>query len=134
MAINFNRLEEISRALKPLHQTGKKFHTCFAYHGNKLISIAANDYSKLHPAHKWGEYKNTKFNGEYCSGVHAEVKNLIKLGLEDCSHLTFVNIRIDNNGEPAISKPCANCERVLRQIKIRQIWYYDGEKYVKEKY
>lgn len=134
MAINFKRLEDITRAMKPVYQTGKAFHTCFVYYGNRLLAVTHNDYTKLHPYHKWSVYQPTREGTKYVSGLHAESRALIKLGLEDCSHLTFINVRVNNNNQPAISKPCKNCERLLRQIGIKAIWYYDGEKYVKEKY
>lgn len=134
MAINFKRLEDITRALKTSKQSGKSFHTCFVYHGSKLINISTNNYGKLHPYHKWSVYESTRVGSNYQAGIHAELKTLISLGLEDCSHLTFVNIRINNQNLPALSKPCKNCERILRSINIKSIWYYDGLKYVREKY
>jgi hypothetical protein len=134
MAINFNRLEDITRALKTQKQSGKSFHTCFVYHGSKLINISHNNYDKLHPYHKWTIYKPNKDTGNYNAGIHAELQSLVSLGLTNCSHLTFVNVRVDNNDKPAISKACKNCERLLRTIGIKAIWYYDGVNYVKEKY
>ena len=133
MAINFKRLENLAKALKPLNQSGQSFHATFVYHGNKLICIANNDYSRLHPYHKFGQYIATK-NGNYIAGLHGETAALIKMGLEDCSHLTFVNVRIDNKGNAAISKPCLNCQRLLTQTGYKSIWYFDGTTYVKQKY
>jgi hypothetical protein len=129
MAINFKRLEEIAKALKPVHQSGKSFHVTVVYRKNKMLCIANNNYNKNHPYHKFGEYAATK-GGDYMAGIHSETAALIKLGLEDCSDLTFVNLRIDNNGNPAISRPCDNCQRVLDQIGYKKIWFYDGKQYV----
>lgn len=130
MAINFQRLEEITRALKPSQQTGKSFHTTFVYRGSKLLCIANNNYNKNHLHYRFGAYQPTKSGSKkYIACLHSECAALIKLGLEDCSHLTFVNCRVDNNGNPAISKPCANCQRVLNQVGYKKIWYYNGEKY-----
>lgn len=130
MAINFNKLEEITRALKSSKQTGKSFHTTFAFRGNKLLSIGINNYNKHHPSHKFGKYKPTKGSGIYVPGIHSEVSALIKLGLEDCSDITFVNFRINNNGTLANSKPCLNCKRVLEQVGYKKIWYFDGSKFL----
>ena len=131
MQINFKRLEEISKALKPVHQSGKSFHVTAVYRKNKMLCIGHNNYNKDHPYHKFGEYHPIK-GGKYSAGIHSEISALIKLGLDDCSDLTFVNLRIDNNGKPAISKPCDNCQRVLDQIGYRKLWFYDGEKYVNQ--
>lgn len=136
MAINFKRLENISKALKPVHQNGRSFHVSFVYNKKKLVCIANNDYNKQHPYHRFGKYKS-KYDdrqNEYVPGVHAECSALIKMGLEDCSHLTMVNIRVDNNNKPAISKPCSNCEALLRQVGIKKVWYFDGVEYICEKY
>lgn len=129
--INFKKLEEISRAMKGSLQTGKNFHTTFVFDKSKMICIANNNYSKHHPYHRFGHYRNTKNTGSYNPGLHSEVASIIRMGLEDCSHLTFVNIRIDNNGNPAISKPCVNCQNLLNEIGYKNIWYFNGEKYEK---
>lgn len=131
MAINFNRLEEISRALKPVHQSGRTFHVTFVYKKNKMLCIGHNNYNKKHPYHKFGVYKPFKDGGEnYVAGIHSECAALIKLGMEDCSDLTFVNIRIGSDGNAAISKPCDNCQRLLNEVGHKRIWFYDGSRYV----
>lgn len=131
MAINFKRLEDISRALKPKLQNGRTFHTTFVYHGNKLLAIGVNDHTKEHRRKLFGKYQPTKeSDGEYIPGIHSEISSLIKLGLEDCGHLTFVNLRIDNNGDPAMSKPCLNCLGVMENISFKKFWYFDGNNYV----
>jgi hypothetical protein len=134
MAINFKRLEEISRALKTTEQTGKCFHTTFIFHGSKLLSISKNNYTKSHRSHKYGEYVSRRGVGTYTAAMHGELSAILKLGLTNCSHLTFVNIRIDNNNNPAKSKPCINCQRILDSVGYKYLHYYDGEKYIKEKY
>jgi len=131
MAINFARLEEITRATKVGLQTGKSFHTTFVYKGSKMLCIASNNYNKSHRHHKYTEY--TKPEGNYKPSLHSEIGALIRLGLTNCSGLTFVNIRIDNNGKAAISAPCNNCARVLKSIGYKNLWYYDGKQYIKEK-
>lgn len=134
MAINFSRLEDITRAMKPLYQSGKSFHTTFVYHGSKLITIGNNSYDKQNLYYRFGQYKSNRTQGNYKAGLHSEISSLIRLGLEDCFHLTFVNVRLNNLGETAISKPCSNCLRNLRAVGYKNLWYYDGEKYIKEKY
>lgn len=131
MALNFERLEDIARSLKPVHQSGRNFHATFVYRKNKLICVAHNDYTKIHPYHKFGRYKSKYIGAEYCPGIHSECSALIKMGLEDCSDLTFINVRIDNRNKAAVSKPCINCQGILNQVGFKKIWFYDGSKYVK---
>ncbi len=133
MTINFKRLEEIAKALKPVRQSGRSFHVTFVYKKNKMLCVANNNYKKSHPYHRFGKYKSKKTNvGHYQAGIHSECAALIKLGLEDCSDLTFINIRISNNEEPAISKPCKNCQFLLDRIGYRALWYYNGKRYIQK--
>jgi hypothetical protein len=125
------RLEEIARSLKPARQSGRAFHVTAVYRKKKLVCIAHNDYNKRHRHHKFGVYAGDHPGSDYQSGIHSETAALIKMGVEDCSGLTFVNIRIDNKGAPAISKPCKNCQRLLDSVGPKEVWYYDGEKYVR---
>jgi deoxycytidylate deaminase len=130
MAINFQKLETITRALKPFHQTGRAFHTTFVFNKKKLVCIANNDYSKQHRYHKFGHYKSKYQAGSYRAGIHSECSALIKMGIEDCSHLTFVNVRIDNGDRVAVSKPCENCQALLKNIGYKKLWYYNGQRYI----
>ena len=132
MAINFQKLETITRALKPIHQTGRAFHTTFVFNKKKLVCIANNDYSKQHRYHKFGYYKSKYVKGNYTAHIHSECSALIKMGIEDCTHLTFVNVRIDNDDNVAVSKPCVNCQALLESIGYKKLWYYDGERYITE--
>ena len=132
MAINFDRLEDISRSLMSHKRTGKSFHTTFIFSGNKMLKIGINNYDKQHKSNKYGNYTPTRGDSyNYVAGIHSEISAIIKIGLEDCSHLTFINIRIGCNGLPAISKACANCQRVLNQIGFKRLYYFDGVKYQK---
>ena len=128
--INFHKLENITKALKHTHQTGRSFHTTFVFNKKKLVCIANNDYSKQHRYHKFGHYKAKVNTGNYIAGIHSECSAIIKMGLEDCSSLTFVNIRIDNRNEVAVSKPCDNCQALLNSIGYKKIWYYNGTEYI----
>lgn len=118
---------EITKCLKKDKESGRSFHSTFIYDKNKLLSIGFNSYKKLHRSHKFGVYKGTKDNPEqYVAGIHSEIDAIIKLGRTDCSRLTFINIRIDNNDCPNISKPCENCFRVLQSLGFKQIYYFDS--------
>jgi deoxycytidylate deaminase len=118
---------EITRALRQDKESGRSFHTTFIFDKNKLLTIGFNNYKKLHRHHKFGAYKGTKDNPDkYIAGIHSEIDAIIKLGRTDCSKLTFLNIRIDNNNKPNISKPCENCFRVLQGLGFKQIYYIDS--------
>ena len=118
-----DRYIEITRALKEKKQNGRSFHTTFIFNKSKLLSIGWNDYSKEHRRHKFGTYTPNKGSGNYVSGIHSESSAIIRLGEEDCSDYTFLNVRVDNNGEINIAKPCHNCFRLLQQVGFKRlIW------------
>lgn len=127
------RYIEIAYALKPASQTGQFFHLTFVCSKKKILAIGINNYHKILDSRKWGEYKPCKTDNvsSYRPGIHSEISALIKLGREDCSDLDFFNIRIGNNGEVMVSKPCLNCQRVLNQIGYKNIYYFDENKVLK---
>ena len=118
---------EIARALKPSNQTGQYFHTTFIYRKRKALAIGINNYNKINLASRWGEYLPCKNDGptRYIAGIHSEISALIKNGLEDCSDLDFFNVRIGNNNQIGMSKPCKNCQRVLKQVGFKNLYYFD---------
>lgn len=128
----FNRLIEISKALKPKRSTGRAFHTTFAVRNRRIIKIGINDYNKIHPAYKYGEYYSYKeFGSVYRPSIHSEIKMLIRLGEEDLSQYEIVNVRINNNNVPAMSAPCPNCARVLKALNPKAIYYSTDKGYEK---
>lgn len=122
-----NKCIEITKALREERGSGRSFHSTFIFDKGKLLSIGFNNYKKLHRHHRFGLYKGTKDNPErYVAGIHSEIDAIIKLGRTDCSRLIFINIRIDKNDHPNMSKPCENCFRVLQGLGFKQIYYIDS--------
>ena len=71
-----------------------------------------------------GKYVGYKKNPEnYSPCLHSEVSAIIRLGENDCSKYTFVNVRIDNNNKINIAKPCQNCMNVLAAVGFKKILY-----------
>lgn len=108
--MNFDRLVEISRALKDEKQTGKQFHTTFAIRKNKILAISFNDYTKTHPLtiNYVSRFGNTH---TYTASQHSEQKiygRIMKMGF-NCNDLVFVNVRITNGNQLGLSAPCPNC-------------------------
>ena len=115
--------------MKPKVQTGKSAHTTFAIRKSRIICIATNNYKKIHNEKRFGKYENWKgFESEYKPCIHSECSALLKLGEEDISDYEFLNIRVDNNGKPNMSRACVNCERVLKSFGgPRRMFYSDSE-------
>lgn len=105
---------------------GRTFNVTFAYRKSKLLSIGINNYNKLI---KYIHQFNTvyKMAGEksYKPCLHGEISCLLKLGYEDCWDIDFFSVRINKNKKCCCSKPCLNCEAILRQVGFKHVWYFD---------
>lgn len=120
----FNRLVDISKAMKSRCQTGMRFHTTFFLKKSKVICIGFNDYNKKHLSHKYGEYKAHKFcKDPYRPSLHSECACIIKFGETDLSSYEVCNVRIDNNSQLSLSKPCPNCFKLLSSLTPKRIYY-----------
>ena len=123
-----NSYIELAKAMKPAKQTGQFYHITVICKKRKVIAIGFNNLCKRHPSHKWGEYiaYKTNYPEHYAAGVHSELSAIIKCGHEDCSQFDFFNIRINNHNEVAPSKPCLNCQRILKQVGYNNVYYFDN--------
>lgn len=122
------KVRELAYAMYGKYRTGKQFHLTCIFDGKKLIAIGWNDYRGHHPRHRFGEYKAYKSNSEdYQPSVHSEVAALIRLGEQTTKKYTFINVRIGPNGQINLAKPCANCQRVLKdQVGFKRFYYSDA--------
>lgn len=122
-----NWLINIARNLKISHQTGDNFITCFALKGNKILTIACNNYEITHPEAKFGKYRTTRSTDKkyYKACLHAEIAAIKQLGAwrTDFHKIELFVVRIGNEKDmPAlIAKPCINCERVIKQYRFKRV-------------
>lgn len=124
---------EISYALKGKKQTGRQFHITFAFYKNRIHAIGINDYHRHHPRKRFGVYKAFKGNNDYYQpSLHSEIDALIKLGENNCKQFTFLNVRVGNNGNINLAKPCENCQEVLKQINFRKFYFTDSNGKIQE--
>lgn len=104
--------------------------------GKRIISTGFNS-NKTHPLqHKYNIYRN--FN-DYASSVpleHAEVHALSHLIGKKLPWDTFSIFvyREFKDGTPACSKPCEACDKLIKELGIKNIYYVDKNgNYVKER-
>lgn len=107
---------------------GRTFNVTFATFHGKVLSIGWNDFSR-HIRYVKQFKTNVKHYGEpsYNLSLHGEISCLLKLGYEDCSDIDFFSIRIDRNGHCCNSQPCKNCERILRMVGFKHVYYFDND-------
>lgn len=121
--INYTKLEEITRALEPAHRGVQRcFHTCFMIRKGKIVSVGWNSI-KSHPINLKYNYTNRQGKNIGSSvGTHAECSALLKYGQEDCSDITFVNLRIDMNSKLNSARPCSGCAHFISQVGFKGVF------------
>lgn len=103
--------------------TAKTFHTTFILKKNKIQKIGINN-DKTHPANLKYRYEGKDGTDiRRFVGVHSELSAILKYGKEDCSDCVFINVRIDRNGDTAISKPCMGCQDLLKQVGFKRLFF-----------
>lgn len=87
------------------------------FSGNNLLSIGFNLMTKSHPQSQIGDY-NVR--------VHAEQMALIRRRHYDGdSNLIMYVWRTAGHGGPASSKPCPNCQNLMRLAGVKKVRYFD---------
>ena len=126
-----HRYVNLAKALfrKGATSNGRTFNVCFAVDKSKVIAIGLNDYDR--DMSGYSKKLKTVFRkyGEdsYVPSLHAEISAILKIGVDDCSRLSFYNVRLDRDCHCRNSMPCANCLRMLKHVNAKSIYFYDEE-------
>ncbi len=124
-----HRYVNLAKALfrKGATSHGRTFNACFAVKNSKVIAIGLNDYDKDMSGYNRRLKTVYKKYGEetYVPSLHAEVSSILKVGVDDCSTLSFYCIRLDRMCHCQNSQPCANCMRMLRMVRAKNVYFYD---------
>lgn len=113
---------------------------CVVTYKNTILSVASNS-NKTHTVQKiYNKFRDFDENTAVNS-LHAEVHALVLA--KNIAHRTNIDwadvcvyvYRELKNGKPAISKPCASCQKFIDDLGIKTVFYIDeqGNK-VKVKY
>lgn len=83
------------------------------FKGKSQLGYGFNILNKTHPLHK-----------KAITSIHAEINCLLKRRhYDDISDCSIVVYREDGNGEPALAKPCDNCQMVMKEYGIKKVYY-----------
>ena len=126
-----HRYVNLAKALfrKGATSHGRTFNVCFAVDKSHVIAIGLNDYDRDMSGYNRRLRTTYKHVGDenYVPSLHAEISAVLKIGVDDCSDLSFYNIRLDRNCHCKNSQPCANCLRILRMVNAKNIYFYDND-------
>jgi deoxycytidylate deaminase len=130
----YKRLEDIALSLIDYSSGRRCHHVSFILQKNKIVAIGVNQ-PKTHPVNLINR-KVSKITGQdYSDQKHtcSEFNAILKLKRRtniDTKKCTLINVRYDNNGRIALSKPCQSCENLLRYFEFKKvIWSGNDGKY-----
>jgi deoxycytidylate deaminase len=114
------------------------FHRCHtgavAIYGNKVLAYGWNsDKNSLLQA-RYNTLTNRFDIYEHKSSIHAEMMVVDKIKYLD---IDFSKVRIyvwRGKDVPLLSKPCVACERALRDLGIRRVFYTGNNSFIEEHY
>jgi len=91
--------------------------------GSRIISSGHNSQHKCHALQV--KLDKEMFGGESHGPLHAEVDALLPLIRKgvDLSNASLYVYREHKNGVLACARPCARCEKLIRQTGIKRIFY-----------
>lgn len=101
---------------------------------HRIISSGCNSNVKCNPLQA---KLDTERYGIECPGkCHAEIDALLPLikNKIDLSNASIYIFRQHKNGEPAIARPCEGCERVIRSLGIKKVFYTIENGFAKERW
>lgn len=106
---------------------------CVAVYKKNIIGVGYNQ-AKTNPMQaKYNIYRKTHSPNDV---IHAEMAciNQIKNLDIDFTKVKLYVYREDENKHKRICKPCEACERAIRDLGIKTVYYTDTDSYVKECY
>ena len=115
MSNNWKRGFEIAKAASEYATAPRRSRQVGAalFSGGALVAIGFNKYNHSHPAAQWG--------------IHAEHAALIKRQYYPGRNLVMYVYRELNDGKPACSKPCGNCQHLMHEAGVRFVRFVNSD-------
>lgn len=123
---------KVAKAMSELSDFKQHHIGAVAVYKHKIISSGYNS-NKTNPTQK--RLNIHRFNVDTPATIHAELSCLLPLINRkdiDFSDVSLYIYREYKNGEPAISRPCASCMALIRQLGIRKLYYSGDNSYINE--
>lgn len=80
------------------------------------VFYGRNDYRKSHPHCR---------DRDFLRGTHAEVAAVLRHPYPH--HGTLYVARFARDGQAVLARPCAVCQRALKALGVREVYYTDAE-------
>jgi deoxycytidylate deaminase len=107
---------------------------CVAVYSHRIISSGTNS-TKTNPLQK--KYNIHRFDVDSGHTLHAESQCLLPLvGRKDIdfSRMSLYIYREHKDKTLALSRPCKSCERLIRDLGIKKVYYTGNGSYIAENF
>ena len=124
----------IAREVSHLSDFPKAKIGCCAVYKHKIISTGFNS-QRTSPLQK--KYNKYRFSADTNHSCHAEISCLKPLiGRNDINfkNVTLYIYRENKNGTPLLSRPCCSCEKLIRDLKIKKVFFSTYGGYASEEF
>jgi len=118
---NFNFLIRKSKKLLELIPPSKHRHITFLLIRRRVVSIG---WSKAFKSHPMGQNYGPRFNS-----IHSELDAILNFEYPPfmLHNVTMVNLRFAMDGKMSMSKPCINCQKMIKDFGITEVYYTNRE-------
>ena len=118
--------KSIDKAYNLWMKQERRFHFSAAFSGNKMIEWATNDTHNMSTkAYRIGQKFNINKYKKYPylhSESHLVYKLMSRLDWID-PQLSIVVLRINPHGKVMLSKPCNNCDKILKAVGLTKVYW-----------
>lgn len=129
-----NKGYELARQASLKSDFGRCETGAVAIYGNKILAYGWNSNKTSSLQAKYNSRTN-RFDGhKYKSAIHAEMMVVNKIKFLD---IEFGQVRIfvwRGKTQPMLSKPCSACEKAMRDLGIRKVFYTGNNSLIEEIY
>lgn len=113
----------------PIHKLG-----CVVVKGHRVISSGHNHKHKCNPLQ--AKLDTEKYKVACPGRLHAEIMALLpliraKVDLRGCSIYVY---REHKNGTLAMARPCSSCQKIIKELGIKKVFYSIENGYAVEKW
>lgn len=105
---------------------------CIVVNKHKIISSGYNSETRCHGVQA---RLNHQQYGMFSPGkIHAEISALLPLRRTDLSKASIFIYRETRDGKKALARPCPCCEKFIKELGIKNIYYTGNDSLVYEEF
>lgn len=123
-----------AKAVSELSNHPKQKLGAVVVYKHRIISFGSNSITKCDPIQS--KLDSIKYGVECPGKCHAETSALIPLikNNVDCRGASIYVSRCHKDGTLAMARPCSSCEKLIRSLGIKKVYYTVNDGYAQERW